>query len=245
MDDTGFRLKNFLKREGITQKGLALQLGIAPQYLNAICKGRKNVSKPMAARIEELTGVSAAWLLTGKGRMRPDELPSGADAAHDDGPAPVPDASPSGISLSDGSVNVGNTAVPMLNYAKGRPYYNVDFSLGFDTLVNDQTRTPDYLINFRPYNHCDCWCNAHGDSMHPTISSGDIVALKRIEDFRYLINGDIYAIVTTNGLRTIKRVRDNGDTLTLIPDNKEIAEQTVPKSIITHIYNVLGTIKMF
>lgn len=128
---------------------------------------------------------------------------------------------------------------------KGRPYYNVDFRLGFDIMTNDQTVNPDYMIDFPPYNDVDCWVNAYGDSMAPTISSGDIVALKRIDDHSYLINGEIYAIVTTNGLRTIKRVRDNGETITLIADNQEVGEQIIPKQLVTHVYHVRGTIKMF
>lgn len=134
---------------------------------------------------------------------------------------------------------------PVQSFEKGKPYYNVDFALGFDILENDQTQHPDYLIDFRPYNNCDLYCNAYGNSMHPTISSGDIVALKRIADFRYLINGEIYAIVTSNGLRTIKRVHDNGDTFTLIADNPTVADQTIPKSLVTHAFQVRGTIKMF
>ena len=128
---------------------------------------------------------------------------------------------------------------------KGRPYYNVDFRLGFDIMTNDQTTNPDYMIDFPPYNDVDCWVNAHGDSMAPTISSGDIVALKRIDDISYLINNKIYAIVTSNGLRTIKRIRDNGTTFTLMADNKEVGNQDIPKELVTHAYLVRGTIKMF
>ena len=131
------------------------------------------------------------------------------------------------------------------SYHNGKPYYNVDFALGFDILTNDQTSNPDYLIDFPPYNDCDCYCNTHGNSMYPTIASGDIVALKIISDFSYLINGEIYGIVTTNGLRTIKRVRDNGDTFTLIADNPNVAEQTIPKSVVSHVFLVKGLIKQF
>lgn len=138
-----------------------------------------------------------------------------------------------------------NTDKPVISKDSGKPYFNVDFAAGFIEMENDQTTIPDYYIDFPPYNNVDCWCNAHGNSMYPTIASGDIVAMKRIEDFRYLINGEIYAIVTSNGLRTIKRVRDNGETITLIPDNKEVAEQTIPKSIITHIYLIKGAFKTF
>ena len=128
----------------------------------------------------------------------------------------------------------------------GVPYYNVDFKLGYDLMINEQTVTPDYMIDFEPYNGCDCWCNARGDSMAPTISNGDVIAIKEVRDPKScLINDEIYAIVTTNDLRTIKRVKDNGDTITLIPDNKEYSEQTIPKEMLFKVYRVMGSIKMF
>lgn len=128
---------------------------------------------------------------------------------------------------------------------KGIPYFNVDFAAGFNIMENDQTTLPAYYIDFRPYNDCDCWCNAHGNSMYPTIASGDIVAMKEIKDFQYLINGEIYGIVTTNGLRTIKRIRDNGKTITLIPDNKSVAEQTIPKNLLAKVFLIKGCLKQF
>lgn len=127
----------------------------------------------------------------------------------------------------------------------GVPYYNVDFELGFDFMDNDQTSNPDYMINCQPYNRADCWCNARGNSMHPLISSGDIIALKEIKDFHVLISGDIYGIITINGLRTIKRVIDNGDTLTLIPENKDFKEQTIDKEDVLKVYLVMGSLKTF
>lgn len=128
----------------------------------------------------------------------------------------------------------------------GIPYYNVDFAMGYDLMENDQSRNPDYMVNFAPYNKCDYWCNASGDSMHPTISNGDRIALKEVKDPQScLINGEIYAIVTTNDLRTIKRVRDNGDTITLIPDNKDFSEQTISKSLILRVFKVMGSVRTF
>ena len=128
----------------------------------------------------------------------------------------------------------------------GRPYYNVDFKMGFGDMENDQTTKPAYMVDFEPYNKCDLWCNATGDSMHPTISSGDKIAIKEVLDPKScLINGEIYAIVTTNGLRTIKRVKDNGDTITLIPDNTKYSEQTISKELILKVYKVMGSVKMF
>jgi phage repressor protein C with HTH and peptisase S24 domain len=128
----------------------------------------------------------------------------------------------------------------------GVPYYNVDFSMGYDMLTNDQTINPDYMIDFAPYNQCAAWFNATGNSMYPTIASGDKIAIKEIRDPKTcLISGEIYAIVTTNDLRTIKRIKDNGDTVTLIPDNKDYPEQTISKDLILKVYKVMGSVKMF
>ena len=131
-------------------------------------------------------------------------------------------------------------------YARtGVPYYNVDFTLGFDLVFNDQTTQPDYYVDFPPYNRCDAWINARGDSMSPTISSGDMVALQKVEDYRYLISGEIYAVVTKNGLRTIKRVNDMGNTLKLIPDNKAYEEQVIPKEELLAVFYVKGNVKAY
>jgi SOS-response transcriptional repressor LexA len=82
--------------------------------------------------------------------------------------------------------------------------------------------------------------------MAPTISNGDVIALKEVMDPKScLINDEIYAIVTTNDLRTIKRIKDNGDTVTLIPDNKKYSEQTIQKDMLFKVYRVMGSIKMF
>ena len=126
----------------------------------------------------------------------------------------------------------------------GVPYYNVDFELGFDFLENDQTVSPEYMISCQPYNKADAWCNARGNSMYPVIAPGDIVALKEVKDFHVLISGDIYGIITVNGLRTIKRVRDNGDTVTLIPENTQYHEQTISKTDIMRVFLVMGSLKM-
>lgn len=134
---------------------------------------------------------------------------------------------------------------PQISMTQGVPYFNVDFTLGFDLLENDQTRNPDYLIDFPLYNRCTCWVNAHGDSMSPTISSGDMVALKQLEDFRYLISGEIYAIVTKNGLRTIKRVNDKGNDIELVPDNKDYSEQLIPKEELIAVFSVKACVKAY
>lgn len=136
---------------------------------------------------------------------------------------------------------------PQISYTKGVPYYNVDFIGGFDLILNDQTVNPEYLIDFKKYNEATCWCNVTGHSMEPEITHGDIIALKKIEDISFLPFGEVYAIVTTNDMRTIKRIGPASDAscYSLIPTNKspEYGIQELPRNMVRHIFHVLGCVK--
>ena len=138
-------------------------------------------------------------------------------------------------------------SVPQKSFTNGVPYYNVDFIGGFDIVLNDQTAKPEYLIDFKKYNEATCWCNVTGHSMEPEITHGDIIALKKIEDKSFLPLGEVYAIVTKNGMRTIKRLGPSSDPkcYTLVPANKspEYGIQELPKDMIEHIFQVLGCMK--
>ena len=139
------------------------------------------------------------------------------------------------------------TDIPCKSLTKGVPYYNVDFIGGFDIVLNEQSVVPQYLIDFQKYNSATCWCNVTGHSMEPEISHGDIIALKRIEDISFLPLGEIYAIVTTNDMRTIKKIGPASDEskYSLIPLNKspEYGVQEIPKDKIRFVYQVLGCMK--
>lgn len=147
-----------------------------------------------------------------------------------------------------GSMTVKETIeAPSVSYTTGVPYYNVDFIGGFDIVLNDQTTKPEYLIDFKKYNEATCWCNVSGHSMEPEINNGDIIALKKIEDISFLPYGEVYAIVTTNDMRTIKRLgpSSNPDCYTLVPTNKapEYGIQEIRKDMIRSVFQVLGCMK--
>jgi len=150
-----------------------------------------------------------------------------------------------GPMLAEGAA-VDNSSA-RISYTSGVPYYDVDFMGGFDFVENSQAHIPAYNIDFRLYNHATCWCNITGHSMEPEINHGDIIALRRIEDFSFLPAGEVYAIVTTNDMRTVKRigVSSNPDCYLLIPTNKspEYATQEIPKKMIRAVFEVLGCMK--
>lgn len=137
--------------------------------------------------------------------------------------------------------------IPVKSFTSGVPYYNVDFLGGFDIILNDQTTRPEYLIDFKAYDRATCWCNISGHSMEPEISNGDIIALREVPDPTFLPFGEIYAIVTTTGMRTVKRIGPGKDaeTYSLVPANKspEFGVQEIPKSMVAKVFEVLGCMK--
>jgi hypothetical protein len=129
---------------------------------------------------------------------------------------------------------------------KGVKYFDVDFIAGFDIVLNNHTVTPAYYIDFKPYNKADYWVNVTGHSMDPLISHGDIIAIKKLNDWKtYYLPGEIYAIVTDE-FRTIKKIRkgDNEGEVLLVPENlEEFDPKPISISLIRDVYQVLGCMK--
>ena len=160
---------------------------------------------------------------------------------------PTVDINETWLLTGKGEMYNGGEPKPEISYTDGVPYYDVDFKLGFDELVHPGAPNPEYLIRMPGYEKATMWCNASGNSMSPEINNGDIIALQRIEDFSFLPFGDVYGFITTNGMRTIKRLgRSAHDGFyRLIPTNKEYDEQEIPINKIALVYRVMGTMKSF
>ncbi len=132
------------------------------------------------------------------------------------------------------------------NNGKGVKYFDVDFIAGFDIIINNQQVNPAYYIDFKPYNKADYWVNVTGHSMAPLISHGDIIAIKKLNDWKtYYLPGEIYAIVTDE-FRTIKKLRKgekDGEVL-LVPENlAEYDPKPISVDLIREVYQVLGCMK--
>lgn len=230
----------YLRSKGIvhTQQDVADMMGVKKENISRAFNGKDKYYTPsFLARFNAVFGdiFNINWLQTGEGVM--------LSSTNNDGEKKVSKEEPTGKKEAGGE----DYDIPKVSYTKGVPYYNVDFVGGFDLIMNDQTTIPEYLIDFKKYNGATCWCNVTGHSMEPEINHGDIIALKKIEDPSFLPLGEIYAIVTTNNMRTIKRVSkgDDKDHYNLVPTNKspEYSIQELPKNMIQAIYHVLGCMK--
>ena len=158
-----------------------------------------------------------------------------------------PDLNQAWLLYGEGEMLKTNEESPVINYADGVPYYDEDFVLGFNEIGFPFAEKPSFLVRMPKYQNATLWCNATGDSMVPEINSGDVVALQLVEDHSFLVYGDVYAIVTTNGLRTIKRLGRSEDKncYRLIPTNRAYDDQDIPKGKILRVFRVLGNLHTF
>lgn len=229
--NTAEKLKFIREKLNLSQKEMADRLQLQQPQYSLIERGKADFRMDKIQHIADM-GVSPVWFIS-----QDDSIVNDATSAFD-------------LSYKESlsvNVEVHDSGKPKIGYSTGVPYYDVDFIGGFDSILNEQTIAPTYLVNFQQYNNADCWCNVTGRSMEPEISHGDIIALKEVKDWHtFLPYGEVYALVT-NELRTIKKVTASNreDFFRLIPINQspEFQPQEIPKAIIIKVFKVLGCMK--
>lgn len=211
-------LKEIRVKKGLTQKQVAKQIGVESGTYSGYETGYSNPNIEKLIQLSDLFGVSIDLLV----------------------------GHTSNIIAEDRS-----EVYKINSEGSGVPYYDVDFIGGFELVFGDQTIKPTYFIDFSPFNNCDAWINISGKSMSPIIGHGDYVALKQLpnKSWRdFLLYGEIYAIVTEHyrTIKTIAKGKDD-DHLTLISYNNgsEFPDQQIPIEMITHLFQVKGSIKKF
>lgn len=220
----------YLKGEGLTQTVIASRLGVSQPYVNALLTGKKDFGKKQAQVWREMFGLSPSWLLTGEGPMLVGDLLTGERGSEED--------------------DEGNWARIRENPDEGQPYYDIDFLGGYGEFIdNPEDAHPEYFIDFKPYNRKGVfYVNLRGDSMAPEFNGGDLLALRPVEGWwEYLLLGKVYAIVTKQGQRTIKRLRKgtSPESYLLEPINPSYDTQDIPKDQIAAVFEVLGGIRHY
>mgnify|MGYP000926245921 FL=1 len=88
------------------------------------------------------------------------------------------------------------------------PFYEVDFAGGFNSPEMFSQVKPSFVISSPSFAGADFACVLTGNSMSKRIKSGSVIGLKEIKEWwEYFPTNEIYAIVTKNGLRTVKIVK--------------------------------------
>ena len=219
------RVTELIKELGLTPNAFAKEVGLGSSNLSRKLKGSTPFTAKDFVKICDSIGVNREWLETGEGEKRTYSLGFNKDSLNR-------------------SIDKAFTQCAYGEDAK--PFYDVDFVLGFSEMYNDSPNVPTKYISVPGYEKTDFWCRTSGDSMKPLISNGDIIALKQILDWNeFLPMNEVYAIMTTNDLRTVKIIRKGSDEehFTLHSYNEEYEDQEIQKEAITKVFKVLGSLK--
>ncbi|RQP13904.1 MAG: XRE family transcriptional regulator [Chryseobacterium sp.] len=102
------------------------------------------------------------------------------------------------------------------------PYYNMDFSGGWNSDEIFTSYNPDFYINHPEFDGSEFACNLIGHSISRRIPSRAIIGLKEVNDWQtYFTTNQAYGVIMRNELRTVKivkRSRQSKSHLLLIPD---------------------------
>ena len=127
------------------------------------------------------------------------------------------------------------------------PFYNMTLAefAQEDTIWKE---TPEYYINFRPFNDCSAYLPVYGDSMYPRYASGEIIAVREIVNPDVIQWGEAYLVITderANNMATVKLLFQHLDSgkIILRASNPEYRGDTViERNAIRKLYIIKGKI---
>ncbi len=129
------------------------------------------------------------------------------------------------------------------------PFYEVDFAGCFNSPEMFSQVKPSFVISSPSFAGADFACVLTGNSMSKRIKSGSVIGLKEIKEWwEYFPTNEIYAIVTKNGLRTVKIVKRSKKEgyIDLIPDplpefnNPSFEMETIRMNYVIGFYQVIA-----
>ena len=220
-----------------SQTEFASKLGYGKSYMSTLMKSTDPIPDKIQYKLSEQFAISKAWLQSG-GK-------EGSMFGSESKPPPTPEVIPLGKHVPARlAPEQYGTAFPDW---QGVPMYNMPITASFINSYRDESGiAPQYFFRDPYYKDCDFGAVIAGDSMHSEIRHGDFVVLKEVTDLAFVIYGDIYYVVATNGLETCKYLNEdpkNPDNYLLVPRSERISPSPIPKNMVLKLYKVKGIIR--
>ena len=146
--------------------------------------------------------------------------------------------------ISHGTGEMFLAGFPEAVQAGGVPFYNI--GEGSEFLVNETT--PEYFVNYKPFNDCYAYIPVYGDSMYPRYASGEVIAIKEIVNFDVIQWGEAYVIITDDGTNAVHAIKllhphDDPNKIVLRSSNPNFkGDITIKKENIVALYIIKGKI---
>lgn len=209
-------------------------LGVSPQTISAWVARSTFDSELIYTKC---SGISADWLLTGKGPMLKNEISASASPLHLTPTIPIDDISdePEAIPFAE-AARSGLHPIPLVTQKAAAGFGNGDFS------IEESDVKEYYVIPKFKYCHVDFMIEVSGLSMYPHFNPGDVIACSILRNSQFLQWNKCHVIATREQGILVKRLMPGEDKkhLRAISDNKEYPPFEIPVDEITGIAVVVG-----
>lgn len=217
----GPRLKEVRNTLGMTVEEFYSPLMKAFNNGSSIENNKRNLGKRLAKDIIEYYNINVDYLHTGKGEK-------------------VLKVRPYHKKTFQPQLTGGEESVP---------FFDVELTQIQATLPDIFSEsTPEYYVNYRPFNDCTAYLPMYGDSMYPRFVNGEIIAIKEVANRHVILWGEAYLVVTderANSMVTVKLLYPHEDTdrIILRASNPAYGGDTViHKTSIIRLYIIKGKI---
>ena len=215
----GKKIKDHFAELGMSQSEVAEVLGVQQAAVSNQLNGRP-FGKNSAAKWSSAFGFRVNWLLTGEGAMFED---GGATARE--------------YNLEEHPELSHDDDIPVI---PARLFRAPDIDT-YEYVINSPNveRLPP-VPHFQKH---DMFATCPGDAMSPRICRGYLLALRKMPLDVPIVNGEIYVVDTRSNGMFLRRIVDNGDTVTFIAENQQdFPDFDVPHSDIITIFRVVGVL---
>ncbi len=216
--EIGKKIKEYFSEIGMSQMEAAEKLGVQQAAVSNQLNGR-SFGKNSATKWNAAFGFRTNWLLTGEGQMFDPKF----EGVHEEN------------NFEDH---------PELNHDNDIPLIPTKlFRVPEIDIYKYVTTSPD-IDRLPPVPHFqkhDLFARCPGDAMSPRIRRGYLMALRRMEPGTPIINGEIYCVDTKSNGMFVRKVTDNGETMTFTAENpKDFPSFDLPREEILNIFRVVG-----
>ncbi len=215
----GNKIKEYFAEIGMSQIEAAKILDVQQAAVSNQLNGRP-FGKNSAAKWNKAFGFRINWLLTGEGPMFDKDSEQAKEYNIEDHPE---------LNHDDD--------IPVV---PARLFRAPEIDI-YEYVIN--STTVEKLPPVPHFQKHELFATCPGDAMAPRICRGYLLALRRMPEDTPIINGEIYVVDTKTLGMFLRRIVDNGDTVTFIAENQtDFPDFELPHTDITNIFRVVGVL---
>lgn len=237
------RISEYIKHKGLSVRKIELSIGASSGALSkAIRNGTDIQSKWIEKIIFTYNDINPLWLLTGNGEMITQYTNQEISDQLVVNEPPASYGTNKTFELnSDNKVDLQKI-----------PLYNIEAFAGLVPLFeNPHTIQPQDYISIPNLTKCDGALFVTGDSMYPLLKSGDIIAYKKISDFKNDIYwGEMYLISITMAdeeyisVKYIQKSDIGDEYIKLVSENRHHQPKDVHLSKVTAMAMIKASVRI-